>query len=68
MREVRIYAWMLFVLFCFLVGVRTLLVAVLSSGWAWTIAGGMTLFSYYFFEEVYQRRDEGTDKGEKQNG
>lgn len=56
MREAGIYAWMLFVLFCFLVGTRTLLVAVLSSEWAWIIAAGMTLFSFYFFEEVYQKK------------
>ena len=56
MRDLRIYAWMLFVLFCFLVGARTLLAAVLSPEWAWTIAAGMTLFSFYFFEEIYQKK------------
>jgi len=56
MRDLRIEAWMLFVLLCFLLGARMLLGIVLSSGWAGTIAAGMTLFTLYFFEEIYQKK------------
>jgi len=55
-RDLRIYAWMVFVLFNFFVGLKHILSMALPSGWSGIIAAAATLFSLYFFEEIYQKK------------
>ena len=55
-RDLRIYAWMVFVLFNFFVGFKYILSMILPSGWSGVIAAAATLFSLYFFKEIYQKK------------